>query len=143
MTYSELLPALRDELVSLGVSAAVFRYGESGARPSSPVAALGIKSCSLAGEGFDVLFSITLLSPRSFGPAGCETLFSELSRAATSLSSAFESPVLSCGDTSFDTKTDCFMCRATLSTRTASSKGGDETEDDGIFLDFSVLGVEI
>ena len=143
MTYAELLPALRDELVSLGVSAAILRYGEKSARLNSPVAALGIKSCSLAGEDFELTFSITLLSPRFLGPSGCEALFSELSRAVSSLSSAFENPVLACGDTSFDTKTDCFVCRATLSTRTASSKDGGGAVDEGVFLEFKVLGVEI
>jgi|GEM_PF-873645 len=142
MTYSELLPALRNELISLGLSAAVLRYGEGGGRPSSPVAALGIKSCSVAGESFEVVFSITLLSPRSYGPSGCEALFSELSRAVSSLSSAFENPVLACGDTSFDTKTDCFVCRATLSVRTAGSDDGGDGEE-GVFTDFRVLGVEL
>ena len=144
MTYEQLLPALREELVSLGVSAAVLRYGDgSGVRPSSPVAALGIKSCSVAGGGFDVVFSITLLSPRSFGPSGCEALFSQLSLAASALSSTFENTVLACGDTSFDTKTDCFVCKATLSTLAAATGGGGENGGEGVFLDFEVLGVEI
>ena len=141
MTYERLLPALRVELISLGVSAAVLRDGEGGARPSSPVAALGIRSCSVAAGGFDVQFSITLLSPRRFGPSGCDALFSQLSRAATALSSAFASPVLSCGDTSFDAKTDCFVCKAELSCFAAAS--GGESTDEGVFRDFKVLGVEL
>jgi len=142
MTYEELLPKLRDELVSLGVSAAVLRYADTvSARAVSPAVALGIKSCSVAANGFDVSFSLTLLSPRSNGAAGCATLFSQLSNAVSALSSAFTNPVLACGDTSFDTKTDCFVCRATLSAFVASSEGGGSV-GEGVFLDFAVMGVE-
>lgn len=143
MTYEQLLPALRDELVSLGVSAVV-RYGEifSG-RPTAPVAALGIKSCFISGGDFEIVFSLSLLSPRSFGASGCASLFTQLSGAVSALSSAFDKPALACGDTSFDAKTDCFVCRATLSTTTAASEdGGGPGDDEGVFLDFTVTGVE-
>lgn len=148
MTYEQLLPALRNELISLGVSATVRYGGISSGRPSAPIAALGIKSCSISGGDFDVVFSLSLLSPRSFGASGCASLFTQLSGAVSALSSAFDKPVLACGDTSFDTKTDCFVCRATLSGRAAASEGGgpgdgDGPGDEGVFLDFNVTGVEI
>jgi len=142
MTYEELLPALRDELISLGVSAAVLRYAEAlSGRTAEPVAALGIKSCSVAARGFEVVFSLTLLSPRSIGASGCGALFSRLSAAVSALSSAFENPVLACGDTNFDTKTDCFVCRATL-TALAGATDENAPSDEGVFLDFTVTGVE-
>jgi hypothetical protein len=144
MTYEQLLPALRDELASLGVSAVVLSYADKvNIRPTAPVAALSIKSCSISGEDFDVVFSLSLLSPRSFGASGCALLFTQLSNAVSALSSAFGGPVLACGDTSFDTKTDCFVCRATLSTTTVASEDSGDTGGEGVFIDFNVMGVEI